>query len=56
MIQSFFVTLKKIKFIGHAEPAVKVPEQKVSEYDQEKPQSHNTDQPSTPRGRATEHL
>ena len=29
---------------------------KVSEYDQEIPQSHTADQPMAPRGRATEHL
>ena len=29
---------------------------KVSEYDQEIPQSHTADQPTTPRGRVTEHL
>ena len=30
--------------------------QKVSEYDQAMPQSHTADQPTSPRGRATEHL
>ena len=30
--------------------------QKVSDYDQEIPQSHNADQPTAPWGRATEHL
>ena len=30
--------------------------QKVSEYDQEIPQSHTADQPMAPRGRATKHL
>ena len=30
--------------------------QKVSEYDQEIPHSHTADQPTTPLGRATEHL
>ena len=30
--------------------------QKVSEYDQEIPQSHTAVQPTTPSGRATEHL
>ena len=30
--------------------------QKVSEYDQEIPQSHTADQPTAPVGRATEHL
>ena len=29
---------------------------KVSEYDQEIPQSHTTDQPTAPQGRATENL
>ena len=29
---------------------------KVSEYDQEIQQSHTADQPTAPRGRATEHL
>ena len=29
--------------------------QKVSEYDQEIPQSQTKDQPTAPRGRATEH-
>ena len=29
---------------------------KVSEYEQEIPQSHTADQPTAPRGRATEHL
>ena len=28
---------------------------KVSEYDQEIPQSHTADQPTAPRGRVTEH-
>ena len=30
--------------------------QKVSEYDKEIPHSHTADQPTAPRGRATEHL
>ena len=30
--------------------------QKVSEYDQEMPQSHNAEQPLAPRGRTTELL
>ena len=30
--------------------------QKVSEYDQEIPQSYNADQPTAPWGSATEHL
>ena len=30
--------------------------QKVSEYDQEIPQSHTADQPTAPRGRAIKHL
>ena len=30
--------------------------QKVSEYDQDIPQSHTADQPTVPRERATEHL
>ena len=29
--------------------------EKVSEYDQEIPQSHTADQPTAPLGRATEH-
>ena len=29
---------------------------KVSEYDQEIPQSHTADQPSTPRGRAPQNI
>ena len=29
---------------------------KVSEYDQEIPQTHTADQPMTPRGRVTEHV
>ena len=30
--------------------------QKVSKYDQERPQSHTADQPTAPLGRATEYL
>ena len=30
--------------------------QKVSEYDQELPQSQTADQPTAPRGRVTEHI
>ena len=30
--------------------------EKVSEYDQEISQSHTADQPTAPRGRATEHV
>ena len=47
MIKKKIETKSFICFLNH---------KKVSEYDQEIPQSHTADQPTAPWGRATKHL
>ena len=52
----FFSDLEKVHIIAlTSETSQTTRDEKVSECDQEIPQSHSADQPTAPRGRVTEH-
>ena len=47
---------KKLRVVFFLSEYILLPAEKVSEYDQEIPQSHIADPPTAPRGSATDHL